>query len=69
MMKRDPDYPIQVSGESPEFDIDEMEQMASFRRTPTGAKVYDVASVMQQTEKEMIALIRDRKTECGAPLP
>jgi hypothetical protein len=66
MTRRDPDYPIRENGESPEFDIDDMEKIASFRRTPVGAKVHDIAGVMQQTGEDMTELFRARKAECGA---
>lgn len=68
MKKANPDYPIQVSGGSPEFDIDDMEAISEFGRTSTGAKVRDIASVMEQTGSDMTAFIRDRKTKCGVPL-
>jgi hypothetical protein len=66
MKKLDPDYPVEESGEQPEFDLDDMEQIANFGRTPTGAKVRDIASVMEQTSEDMAAFIRNRKVECGA---
>ena len=69
MKKIDPDYPIQVSGQSPEFDIDDMDAISAFGKTSTGAKVRDIASVMEQTSDDLTAFIRHRKGECGAPLP
>lgn len=63
--RREPEYPIEVSGGSPEFDIDDMEQIVDFGRTPTGAKVSDIVSVMDQTVDDMSGFIRDRKLECG----
>ena len=67
MTRRDPDYPIKVDGASPEFDIDDMEKISSFRRTPVGMKVHDVVSVSEQTFSDMEALIGSRQAKCGAP--
>jgi len=67
--RMNPDYPIQVSGGSPEFDIEDMQQISAFGRTTTGAKVKDVVSVSEQTVEDMNNLIRSRKAECGATAP
>lgn len=66
MKARDPAYPIEVGGQTPEFDIDEMEEINMFRQSAAGEKAADFSNLLQQTADDMLDLMRERESECGA---
>ncbi len=58
-----PDALVEVVSEEPRFDIDELESLWAFSRTPLGKKAWDVTAVVAESQA-VPQLIRERLALC-----